>query len=80
VLSSNVVIALPGGWGTASEVSLALRYGRPVIAYLGARDEIPELPDSVRVEGDLEKVKEFVREKIRWGERQGNPTRSSSVE
>jgi uncharacterized protein (TIGR00725 family) len=64
VLTSNVVIALPGGWGTASEVSLALRYGRPVIAYLGARDEIPELPDSVRVEGDLEKVKEFVREKI----------------
>jgi uncharacterized protein (TIGR00725 family) len=64
VLSSDVVVALPGGWGTASEVSLALRYGRPVIAYLGARNEIPELPDSVRVEGDLEKVKEFVREKI----------------
>jgi hypothetical protein len=30
VLSSNVLVALPGGSGTASEVSLAIRYGRPV--------------------------------------------------
>ena len=64
VLSSNVVIALPGGSGTASEVSLAIRYGRPVIAYLRARDEIPRLPAAVRAESDLEKIKEFVREKI----------------
>jgi uncharacterized protein (TIGR00725 family) len=64
VLSSNVVVALPGGSGTASEVSLAIRYGRPVIAYLRARDEIPRLPAAVRAESDLEKIKEFVREKI----------------
>jgi predicted Rossmann-fold nucleotide-binding protein len=64
VLSSNVLVALPGGSGTASEVSLAIRYGRPVVAYLRARDEIPELPAAVRVEGDLERIKEFVREKI----------------
>jgi predicted Rossmann-fold nucleotide-binding protein len=47
VLSSNVLVALPGGSGTASEVSLAIRYGRPVVAYLRARDEIPELPAAV---------------------------------
>jgi predicted Rossmann-fold nucleotide-binding protein len=64
VLSSNVLVALPGGSGTASEVSLAIRYGRPVVAYLRARDEIPELPAAVRVEGDLERIKAFVREKI----------------
>jgi uncharacterized protein (TIGR00725 family) len=64
VLSSNVLVALPGGAGTASEVSLALRYGRPLIAYLGARDEIPELPAAVPVENDLERIKAFVREKI----------------
>jgi predicted Rossmann-fold nucleotide-binding protein len=64
VLSSKVLVALPGGPGTASEISLAIRYGKPVIAYLGARDEIPELPDEVRVEGDFEKVKEFVLERI----------------
>ena len=64
VLSSSVLVALPGGAGTASEVSLALRYGRPLIAYLRARDEIPDLPASVRAESDLEKVKAFVRERI----------------
>lgn len=31
ILSSDVVIALPGSSGTASEVELALRYGRPLI-------------------------------------------------
>ncbi|MHC4507097.1 MAG: SLOG cluster 4 domain-containing protein, partial [Planctomycetota bacterium] len=30
VLSSDVLLALPGGAGTASEVRLALRYGRPL--------------------------------------------------
>jgi len=32
VLSSDVVIALRGGAGTLSEVALALKAGRPVIA------------------------------------------------
>ena len=64
VLSSNVLVALPGGVGTASEVSLALRYGRPVVAYLRARDEIPSLSAEVPVENDLERIKEFVGEKI----------------
>ena len=64
VLSSNVLVALPGGAGTASEVLLALRYGRPVVAYLRAREEIPDLPAEARAESDLERVKEFVREKI----------------
>jgi uncharacterized protein (TIGR00725 family) len=64
VLSSNVLVALPGGAGTASEVSLALRYHRPLIAYLRARSEIPDLPAAVPVESDLERVKEFVRQMI----------------
>jgi len=33
ILNSNVIIALPGGPGTASEIGLALEYGRPVMAY-----------------------------------------------
>jgi uncharacterized protein (TIGR00725 family) len=40
VLTSDVVVVLPGGAGTRSEVVLALRYGRPVVAFLGA----PRLP------------------------------------
>jgi hypothetical protein len=35
-----------------------------LIAYLRARDEIPDLPASVRAESDLERVKAFVRERI----------------
>lgn len=31
VLSSDVVIALPGGMGTVSEVALAIKSGRPVV-------------------------------------------------
>lgn len=35
VLSADVVVVLPGGDGTASELELALEYGRPVILFLG---------------------------------------------
>jgi predicted Rossmann-fold nucleotide-binding protein len=31
VLSSHVVVALPGGPGTVSEIALALKAGRPVV-------------------------------------------------
>ena len=64
VLSSTVVIALPGAFGTASEVALALRYKRPLIAYLEWRDQIPDLPENALVETDLESVKDFVRSRI----------------
>lgn len=33
ILNSDVIVALPGGPGTASEIGLALEYGRPVIAF-----------------------------------------------
>jgi uncharacterized protein (TIGR00725 family) len=80
VLSSDVLVALPGGAGTASEVALALRYGRPVIAFVGCRDEIPDLPASVRAEGDLERVEEFVRAEL-GADRELQPSdRRSSVE
>jgi uncharacterized protein (TIGR00725 family) len=36
VLTSDVIVALPGGAGTRTEVVLALRYGRPLIAWLGS--------------------------------------------
>ena len=60
VLSADVVIALPGGEGTRSEVELALRYGRPLVAFLAERLEIPELPPSVELRAELEGVCEFV--------------------
>jgi uncharacterized protein (TIGR00725 family) len=36
VLTSDVVIALPGNEGTASEVELALQYGVPLIIFIGS--------------------------------------------
>lgn len=64
VLSSNVLIALPGGEGTASEVALAVRYRRPIAAFLDARTDIPSLPDEVAMLDTLDKVQEFVRRSL----------------
>jgi uncharacterized protein (TIGR00725 family) len=42
VLSSNVVVALPGGSGTESEIALAQRYSKPVTRF-GYGDRIDEV-------------------------------------
>ena len=60
VLSSDVIIVLPGAEGTASEAQLALHYGRPCVAYLDDRSQVPDLPLSVPVESEFERVKQFV--------------------
>jgi predicted Rossmann-fold nucleotide-binding protein len=36
VLTASLVVVLPGGAGTATELELALEYGRPVVLFLGA--------------------------------------------
>ena len=64
VLTSHVIILLPGGEGTASEARLALHYAKPCIAYLGSRGEIPKLPDGVPDESDFARVQEFVRKSL----------------
>jgi uncharacterized protein (TIGR00725 family) len=64
VLSSDVLVALPGGAGTASEIQLALRYGRPLVAYLEDRSEIEGLPDEALVRSSLAEVQEFVRSRL----------------
>lgn len=61
VLSSDVLVAMPGSSGTRSEVDLALRYGKPVVAYLQQPSEIPGLPPGVPVRTELEEVQAFVR-------------------
>jgi predicted Rossmann-fold nucleotide-binding protein len=63
-LTATVLVALPGGPGTASEVRLALRYKKPLIAYLKAREEIPGLPAEVRSEPDLNQVKAFIAQEL----------------
>ena len=60
VLTSDVIVALPGGAGTASEVRLALEYGRPVLAFLDRPDEIPDLSSEVPWTPSLEVVQDWV--------------------
>ena len=60
VLSSHVIVALPGGPGTSSEIKLAVQYARPVIAWLGRDGQIPDLPPEVPLADDLQAVQRFV--------------------
>jgi len=64
ILSSDVVVALPGSEGTASEVRLAKEYGRPVVAYLAEGDPVadppPGWPTDVMIAKDLKQVQEFI--------------------
>ena len=64
VLASAVLVALPGGAGTASEVQLAARYARPLIAFVAGREDIPGLPGGTPVAHALDAVKVFVRDAL----------------
>ena len=59
VLSADVVIALPGGTGTRSEVDLAVRYNRPCVAFLDNRGQLP-LPADVPHVTTVEDVATYV--------------------
>src|SRR5215831_18455698 len=61
VLSSAAIIALPGEAGTASEVALALRYGKPVIAFSPNLKLVERFPQQVRRVERVESVREFLR-------------------
>ncbi len=60
VLSSAAVIALPGELGTASEVSLAVDYGKPVIAYAPETRLVDHFVQSVPRATRLREVEEFL--------------------
>lgn len=60
VLSASVLVALPGGPGTGSEVQLALRYGVPLVGFLGAPEDIPDFPSSAAWTRNLKEVQAFV--------------------
>ena len=62
VLSSDVVVALPGGAGTRSEITLALRFRRPLVVYQPAN--LDGLPPDANVARDLESLRSFVDEAL----------------
>jgi len=76
VLTSDVLVALPGGAGTASEVALAVRYRRPVAAYLDDRSGIPHLPAAVPILSTLSEVQAFVQDHLQGVKPSGSDTSS----
>ena len=64
ILTSSVVVLLPGGVGTAGEARLAVRYGTPAVAFLKSPDEIPALPTEVAVSSDFDAVTDFIQQCI----------------
>ena len=74
VLSCSAIVALPGGEGTKTEVSLARDYGKPLIAYARDLSQVSSFPEAVARAKDLEEVKRFLRthlEQARRKERRG---------
>jgi uncharacterized protein (TIGR00725 family) len=60
VLSCAAIVALPGELGTASEVSLALDYQKPIIAYSTEARLVDHFPDSVERATSLQHVEGFL--------------------
>ena len=67
VLTSDVIVALPGDAGTLGEVRLAVRYERPVMAFIESDQEIPGLPGGVPISSSLEGVRTFVMTQLGLG-------------
>lgn len=65
VLSCRAIIALPGEHGTMSEISLALRYKKPVVAYAADGKLLGHFPASVPRLHSRDELREFVREACR---------------
>lgn len=64
ILTSDVIVVLPGGAGTASEAALAVHYRKPVIAYLPGDHADAISCDTLPVTESLDDVKDFVRTQI----------------
>ena len=64
ILTADAVIALPGSTGTAHEVEIAVRFGKPVVAFLHREDEMNSLPDVVRICLSIEEVAAFLSETL----------------
>lgn len=61
VLTANAIVALPGGAGTGSEVLLAIRYQKPVVAFFDTADQIAGLSPTVPIVRTLDEVERFLR-------------------
>jgi uncharacterized protein (TIGR00725 family) len=62
ILSSDVVVVLPGDEGTESEMMLAVRYGKPVVAFFGEHAVEWQPPPGVPAARTMDDVERFVRD------------------
>jgi uncharacterized protein (TIGR00725 family) len=60
VLSCAAIVALPGEDGTAAEVSLALRYGKPVVVYSPVRELVVRFPRQATRVDSIEGLRQFL--------------------
>jgi uncharacterized protein (TIGR00725 family) len=64
VLSSDVVIALPGSEGTASEIELALRYRKPVAVFAPSAVEVQHFNPAVARYADIAAIETFLNDHL----------------
>jgi uncharacterized protein (TIGR00725 family) len=63
-LTPDVIIALPGAGGTAGEVTLALRYGTPLIVFSPDRSAVSEFPEYPDHACEIEEVRTFIQKHL----------------
>ena len=59
VLTSDIVIALPGSRGTLDEIRLAVRFAKPLIC-VGPQGAFEGVPDDTRIVSELKEVFAFI--------------------
>jgi predicted Rossmann-fold nucleotide-binding protein len=67
VLSCAAIVALPGEAGTASEVSLAIRYGKPIVAFSADPALVRHFALSVPRVTTIDAVRQFLRRHLAGG-------------
>ncbi|MGB4102027.1 MAG: DNA-binding protein [Alphaproteobacteria bacterium] len=63
ILSSDAVVALPGNNGTIDEVTLALRFGKPLLCY-GVKDDFSGFPTGCAHTDSFDTVTRFLHDHI----------------
>lgn len=68
ILSSDALIALPGGAGTRSEVNLAVLYGKPLIGFMESWEQVEDLECPIPCTTHIAAVRAFLRRSLRGGQ------------
>ena len=64
ILTSAAIVALPGGAGTASEIELAIKYRKPIVAFASNESLLANLHQDVKRVFNIDHVKTFLEDYI----------------